>query len=223
MTTDAPPELRRSERAVLKVLEKHDGKSMSVADLARATGYSGPTVTTARRRLRALGLLSFTPGTGHTATRYTIPSPSPTAAPATLGGFHIGRTLSSGVLHLLDSGGEMPPVPCEFQADTVCRPVPETAPLMELARGPVSWGQLCRACLKAIGAAPGAGDAGQKSSVETSWQVQVWHDATRAWRSVGRPCTSEAAVRAELADRQARHPELLFRPVVRTSTETVLP
>ncbi|MCL3998977.1 helix-turn-helix transcriptional regulator [Streptomyces lavenduligriseus] len=222
MTTEAPPDLRRSERAVLKVLEKHGGQSMSVADLARAAGYSEPAVTTARRRLRALGLISFTPGTGHTAVRYAISSPSPAGAAATLGGFHIGRTLSSGVLHLLDSGGEMPPVPCEFRADTVCRPVPETAPLMELARGPVSWELLCRACLKAIGAAPGAGSAGQKSSVEISWQVQVWHNATRAWRSVGRPSTSEAAVRAELAVRRARYPELLFRPVVRTITETVL-
>ncbi|MHC3393996.1 hypothetical protein ACLQ2E_31715 [Streptomyces lavendulocolor] len=84
----------------------------------------------------------------------------------------------------------------------------------------MSWELLCQACLKAIGAAPGAGET---SSVETSWQVQVWHDATRAWRSVGRPCTSEAAVRAELTDRRARHPELLFRPVVRTISETVLP
>lgn len=223
MTTDVPPELRRSERAVLKVLEKHDGRSLSVAELARATGFSEPTVKTARRRLRALGLISFTPGTGHTATRYTIPSSAaaaPAVAPATLGGFHLGRTLSSGVLHLLDSGGEMPPLPCEFQADTVCRPDPETAPLMELARGRISWDLLCRACLKAIGAAP---NAGETSSVETSWQVQVWHAATRAWLSVGRPLPTEAAARPELAGCREQHPELLFRLVVRTTAETVLP
>ncbi|MEU3399472.1 hypothetical protein [Streptomyces filamentosus] len=222
MTTDVPTELRRSERAVLKELKNLDGQSVSVADLARATGYSEQTVTVARRRLRYLGLISFTPGTGHTATRYTVPSPTAAAPepPAMLGGFHLGRTLSSGVLHLLDAGGELPPMPVEFRTDTVCRPVPETAPLMELARGRISWDLLCRACLKATGAAPGAGDT---SSVETSWQVQVWHMATRRWLSIGRSFTSEAAARQELADRREQHPELLFRPVVRAVTETVLP
>ncbi|MFJ4342987.1 MarR family transcriptional regulator [Streptomyces sp. NPDC088915] len=219
MTTDVPQELRRSERAVLKVLQGLDGRSVSVAELAKATGYSGQTVTTARRRLRALGLISFTPGTGHESTRYAISSPV-SAAPAVIGGFHVGRTLTSGVLHLLDSGGELPPMPLEFRADTVCRPVPETAPVMELARGCVSWDRLCRACLKAIGAAPGAGDT---SSVETSWKIQVWHTATRAWLSVGRSLSSEEEARQELADRQEQHLGLLFRLVVRTTTETVLP
>ncbi|MFI8769412.1 MarR family transcriptional regulator [Streptomyces sp. NPDC053792] len=222
MTTDVPTELRRSERAVLTALENLDGQSVSVAELARATGYSEQTVTVARRRLRDLGLISFTPGTGHTPTHYTVPSPTAAVpeTPAMLGGFHLGRTLSSGVLHLLDAGGELPPMPAEFRADTVCRPVAATASLMELARGRVSWDLLCRACLKAIGAAPGVGDT---SSVETSWQVQVWHTSTRAWLPVGRSFTSEAGARQELADRREQHPELLFRPVVRAVTETVLP
>ncbi|MFF2571203.1 hypothetical protein [Streptomyces sp. NPDC058084] len=222
MTTSSAPELRRSERAVLKVLEGLDGKSMSVPDLARAAGYSEPAVIKARRRLRALGLISYTPGVGHSATRYTLPSPtSPApAVPAVIGGFHLGRTLTSGVLHLLDSGGELPPLPDEFRADTVCRPVPETAPVMELARGRISWDLLCRACLKVIGAAPGAGDT---SSVETSWQIQVWHTATRAWLSVGRSLEAEAQARLEFRGRKEQHPGLLFRLVVRTTTETVLP
>lgn len=222
MTTDVATKLRRSERAVLKVLENLRGQSMSVAELARAAGYSEQTVSVARRHLRDLGLISFTPGTGHTPTRYAIPSPTAAVPeePAMLGGFHLGRTLSSGVLHLLDAGGELPPMPVEFRADTVCRPVPETAPLMELARGRISWDLLCRACLKTIGAAP---DAGETSSVETSWQVQVWHAATRAWLPVGRSFPTEKAAMQERAARRDQHPELIFRAVVRAITETVLP
>ncbi|MFE5974320.1 hypothetical protein ACFQ64_19425 [Streptomyces sp. NPDC056460] len=222
MTTDVLTGLRRSERAVLKALENLDGQSVSVANLAQATGYSVQTVTVARRRLRDLRLISFTPGTGHTPTRYTVPSPTAAVpeAPAMLGGFHLGRTLSSGALHLLNADGELPSMPVEFRADTVCRPVPETAPLMELARGGIFWDRLCRACLQAIGASPGAGET---SSVETFWQVQVWRASTRVWLPIGRSFVSEEEALQERAARREQHPELLFRAVVRAVTETVLP
>lgn len=50
VTTAAPPELRRSERAVLKVLEKHNGPSTGVAELARALATASPPPRPSRRR-----------------------------------------------------------------------------------------------------------------------------------------------------------------------------
>ncbi|MCX5395255.1 MarR family transcriptional regulator [Streptomyces sp. NBC_00094] len=224
--------LQRSEQAVLQAIREHGGRPVSVAGLARATGYSPAAVTRARRLLRDRGLLEYESGNGHTPTRYRLPGQAPTRTgppqppartdhePVMLGGYHLGRTVSSGTLHLLDADGELPEVPDRFRCDTVCRPTPETAPTMEIARGDVDWDRLCRSCLTAIGAPPGTGPT---SRVETTWQVQVWHPQTHQWLPIGRPHDNEPAARAARREREVQHGELRFRLVVRTTSETAVP
>lgn len=77
--------------------------------------------------------------------------------------------------------------------------------------------------LKAIGAASGAGTRAEERRGNLLAGPGVARRHPGVAPPVGCPCTSEAAVRAERADRRARYPGLLFLPVVRIITATVLP
>ncbi|NEA53544.1 hypothetical protein G3I60_05085 [Streptomyces sp. SID13666] len=79
------PTLRRSEKALMRVLRSRSlDKPLSTKELAELTGYGVEAVRKARYRLRAFGLITFTPGGGLDATRYAlVPEPAdgaPTAA-----------------------------------------------------------------------------------------------------------------------------------------------
>ncbi|MFH0246355.1 hypothetical protein ACGRHY_28940 [Streptomyces sp. HK10] len=216
------PALTRSEKAVLAALRQRCGRPTSVAELARISGYSEAAVTKARRRLKAVNLLDYTPGTGRTYTLYRLPDDLPLEqAPAVLREYSLGRTVASGVLHLLELGGPpLPPLPDEFRLDTVCRPAPKTGPIMELALGPVDWSRMCRPCLATVSDLP---DIGQSTTVATTWHLQVQEHHGEEWVAVGKPHSTEPAARSALTAYLDRHPGARGRLAVRTTTETPLP